>query len=99
MIAQFCKHTKIHQVIHLNWVNVVAYKLYLMKPFKNKRCFPGGSLVKNLPASAEDTGLGRNGFDPWSGQIPHAAEQLSLCATTVKPTPDVMAFGAGAFGK
>ena len=24
-------------------------------------------------------------FDPWSGKIPHAAEQLSLCATTTEP--------------
>ena len=26
-----------------------------------------------------------HGFDPWSGKIPHAAEQLSLCATTTEP--------------
>ena len=25
------------------------------------------------------------GFDPWSGRIPHAAEQLSLCATSTEP--------------
>ena len=25
-----------------------------------------------------------HGFDPWSGKIPHAAEQLSLCATTTE---------------
>ena len=31
--------------------------------------FPGGSVVKNLPQ--------RCGFDPWSGKIPHAMEQLS----------------------
>ena len=24
-------------------------------------------------------------FDPWSGKIPHAAEQLSWCTTTTKP--------------
>ena len=24
-------------------------------------------------------------FEPWSGKIPHAAEQLSLCATTTEP--------------
>ena len=24
-------------------------------------------------------------FDPWSGKIPHAAKQLSLCATTTEP--------------
>ena len=26
-----------------------------------------------------------HGFEPWSGKIPHAAEQLSLCATTTEP--------------
>ena len=31
--------------------------------------FPGGPVVKNPPANA--------GFDPGSGEIPHAAEQLS----------------------
>ena len=28
---------------------------------------------------------GNHGFDPWSGKIPHATEQLSLWATTSKP--------------
>ena len=26
-------------------------------------------------------------FDPWSGKIAHAWEQLSLCATTIEPVP------------
>ena len=26
-----------------------------------------------------------HGFEPWSRKIPHAAEQLSLCATTTEP--------------
>ena len=25
-----------------------------------------------------------HGFEPWSRKIPHAAEQLSLCATTTE---------------
>ena len=25
------------------------------------------------------------GFDPWSGKIPHAMGQLTLCATTTEP--------------
>ena len=29
----------------------------------------------------------RPGFDPWSGKIPHALEQLSSCATTTEPVP------------
>ena len=28
---------------------------------------------------------GGHGFDPWSGKIPHAAEQPSLCAPTIEP--------------
>ena len=42
--------------------------------------FPGGSVVKNPPANAGDTGsiLG-------VGKIPHAEGQLSLCATTTEP--------------
>ena len=36
--------------------------------------FLGGSVVKNPPANARDV------FDPWSGKIPHAVEQLSPCA-------------------
>ena len=27
----------------------------------------------------------RHGFLPWSGKIPHTAEQLSSCATTIEP--------------
>ena len=42
--------------------------------------FPGGSVVKNLPASAGDTGS-----ILWSRKIPHVLEQLSLYATTVEP--------------
>ena len=34
--------------------------------------FPGGTVVKNLPANAEDTGS-----SPGPGRFPHAPEQLS----------------------
>ena len=44
------------------------------------RGFPGGAVVENLPANAGDTGS-----EPWSGRIPHAAEQLGPCATTTEP--------------
>ena len=30
-------------------------------------------------------GAGGHRFEPWSGKIPHATEQLSLCATTTDP--------------
>ena len=40
---------------------------------------PWWSLVKNLPASA-----GKTGFNPWSGEIPQAAEQQTSCTTTTE---------------
>ena len=36
-----------------------------------KAGFPGGAVVESLPANA-----GGHGFQPWSGKIPLAAEQL-----------------------
>ena len=41
---------------------------------------PGGPVVKNLPCNAGDAGSIN-----WSGEIPHAAEQLSPCTTTTEP--------------
>ena len=35
--------------------------------------FPGGAVVENLPADARKM---LKMFKPWSGRIPHAAEQL-----------------------
>ena len=43
--------------------------------------FTGGSVDGNLPVS----GGRRREFDPWSGRIPHASEQLGLCATPAEP--------------
>ena len=43
--------------------------------------FPGGAMDKNLPANAGDCG-----FNPWSGKILHAAEQLSPCSKITEPT-------------
>ena len=45
------------------------------------RGFPGGSVVKNLPANAGDTGsiLGLG------SKILHAMGQLSLCTTVTEP--------------
>ena len=42
--------------------------------------FPGGAAVENLPASA-----GKHGFEPSSGRIPRAAEQLGPWAATTEP--------------
>ena len=41
---------------------------------------PGGTVVENLPDNA-----GIHEFEPWSGRIPHAAEQLGLWATITEP--------------
>ena len=48
---------------------------------KEVRGFPGGAVVKNPPANTGDPGS-----KPWSRKIPHATEQLSLCATTTEPS-------------
>ena len=40
--------------------------------------FPSRTVGKTLPANAGDRG------NPWSGKVPHAAEQLSLCTTTTE---------------
>ena len=42
--------------------------------------FPGGSVVKNLPANAGDVGSVPGMGSPWYGK-------LSLCATTIEPVP------------
>ena len=42
--------------------------------------FPDGAVGGNLPANAGDTGS-----IPGPGRFPHAAEQLSPCATTTEP--------------
>ena len=44
--------------------------------------FPDGPVVKNLPCKAGDVGS----IPGWGTKIPHALEQLSLCAATPEPT-------------
>ena len=61
-----------------------------LSPILNKtiqdRDFPGTLVVKNPPAKA-----GEYGFDPWSGKIPHASEQLRpYTITTEAHTLDPM---------
>ena len=62
---------------------------------KNKvyRDFPGGAVVKNPPAGLPCWRSGwesacrcrGRGFEPWSGRIPHAVEQLVPWATITEP--------------
>ena len=47
---------------------------------KMRDSFPAGSEVKNPPAKAGDMGS----ISVRLRKIPHAAEQLSLCTTTIK---------------
>ena len=91
----------LYQIIMLYTLNILQFYLPIMlkktptipkhnkiKLLKNsdegnilkapRRDFPGGAVVKNPPANAGDTGSR-------SGKIPHAVEQLSLCATTTEP--------------
>ena len=39
----------------------------------------GGSVVKNPPAKSR-----KHGFEPWSGKMPHALEQLSPRTATIE---------------
>ena len=52
---------------------------------KNKQTY---TILKhsNQDFSAGPCQCREHGFDPWSGEIPHASGQPSLCATTTKPT-------------
>ena len=54
---------------------------------KKNMGFPGGSVVKNPPANAEDTGpipgLGRSHV-PWSNYA-HEPQLLNLCSKTWEP--------------
>ena len=64
-------------------MNFITRKLYLNKEDfkKSYRGFPGGSVVKNLPANAGDTSS-----VPHAGRkIPHAVEQVSPRTTTTGP--------------
>ena len=59
---------------------VFCWSLYSKSSFKKKNMgFLGGSVVKNPPANVRDAGWIR------LGKIPHAADQLSPCATISEP--------------
>ena len=66
-------HIKLYAFHLCNYTNYFLIKL-------EKKYFPGGPVVKNLPA-----GTGDKGSIPGLGKIPHVTGQLSLCATTTEP--------------
>ena len=63
---------------HASWN---LFQIYTVKTIKKKIC--GAS----LGLSGKESTYQRRGrrFDPWSGRIPHAAGQLSLCARATEP--------------
>ena len=63
---------------HTSWN---LFQIYTGKTIKKKIC--GAS----LGLSGKESTYQRRGrrFDPWSGRIPHAAGQLSLCARATEP--------------
>ena len=69
------------------WMALEIVILSKVSQKEKDRGFPGGPVVKNLPAEAGDIG-----FDPWSRKISHATGQLlslcawSLCSATREPT-------------
>ena len=67
-----------------NWLAIQTeyLKLISVVPLKQK-CIGRTSLVVQwIRIHLQMQGPG---FDPWAGRIPHAAEQLSPCATTAEP--------------
>ena len=62
----------------------------------DKECLQSPKLTSYLKVNVSRTALmvpwlrtcqqcRRHGFDPWSGRLPQATEQRSLCATTIDP--------------
>ena len=60
--------------------NMTEFILLWKSSETEHRGFPGGTMVKNPLGQC-----GGHRFEPWSRKIPHATEQLSLCATTTEP--------------
>ena len=83
--------------LRLDWLRILTENAYWLEyyPLENKKStpgdcrgaqwlrirldFPGGEVVKNPPANAGDTGS-----ESRFAKIPHAAEQLSPCATATE---------------
>ena len=67
----------------MEWeVGVSRCKLLYVEWIKNKVWLPRWLSSKESTCQCR-----RHGFHPWSRKIPHATEQLSLCATTTEPVP------------
>ena len=65
-----------HTIMHLGDLQTFAHT---MIQWNNLLDFPGGTTDETACQCK------RHGFDPWSGKIPQALEQLSRCVTTTDP--------------
>ena len=77
----------------------MKHKLKILKAIREKQCITYRRIMIGITSDfLSETMEGEllpwwrsacqcrgHGFNPWSGKIPHAAEQLGLCATTTKP--------------
>ena len=67
--------------IYLPWIFLLNFRHLHVSVLKQKLevlDFPDGTVDRNrLPIQGQ-------GFSPWSGKVPHAVEQQSLCTTTTE---------------
>ena len=87
MVIFLCiKYRYIYVYIH---IYILDQQIYIQNVVK----FLGRVTIKKYAKGFPSWSSGResacqcrgHGFDPWSGKIPHAAEQLSPCTTTTEP--------------
>ena len=76
-------HHCVSKALNSAWYIIGTQNLLNQIKFHNQECITGASLVVQwLRIACQCRG---HGFEPWSGKIPHATEQLSPCATTTEP--------------
>ena len=80
--SQLAKHLK---TMHLGQLIIWGGGGLVVRIKKYWGDFPGGTVVKNPPANARDTGSNRG-----PGRFLQAAEQLSPCATTTEALAPVL---------
>ena len=70
-ILSQCICTPNHHIVHFRYLTILSIKPQLGLPW----------WCNGYESACQCRG---HGFDPWSGKIPRAAEQLSPCATTTE---------------
>ena len=87
----FLYHQHPSLLSHLFFYTPTIAKSTLLTSYLGSWCSDANNAIKNLGSSwwlsgKESACQGRRyRFDPWSGRIPHASEQLSPCTTTTEP--------------